>query len=64
MDKYCINIIGYLVHSFLRSSFIPQTYSVWKHKSYDCIQYVFLVNALFTSLCLGSYGFYYQNIPL
>ena len=64
MDNYYIYSIGYLGSFFLTIMFIPQTYSVWKNKSYDCIQYIFLVNALFTSLCLGSYGLYYQKYPI
>ena len=56
--------IGYLGAFFLTITFIPQTYSLLKTNEYSQIKYVFLWNALFTSLCMNVYGYHYSKIPI
>ena len=62
MDVY--NVIGYLGAFFLTITFIPQTTSLIQNDDYSQIRYMFLWNAIFTSICLGMYGLHHQKYPI
>ena len=59
-----IDIIGYIGAFFLTITFIPQTYNVLITNEYSQIKYIFLWNAVLTSVCMNLYGCYYRKNPI